>query len=412
MAYAKCANSEYQFEVDTLIVEYTLYEALQRQLELTACFADDASMNTEARCRHAHTAAQRAIGWTENFDAFVKLFYLNHGQDSLTEGPRFSVRILQFLVLLNLWLQRSGVFEIPSLRMADAMCEQLRVHQLVNKAFRRHYIRSRGSPAAAVTTDLLKALPSDTNGTILLADHIVPHFLELSERLKSGLDLDHLINKKWFDMTIGLMSRAAEEKLQNLVLTGQAFEDAGHTRQELWECFAWGYYFSRRRLANDMEAVLAEFDPTTVTSMIVSIAQRQAETEDNIWEMFGDAGNEDDNMQDDGDSQPPSYEEFAEWTRVRDLALSDVLKTLHDLQQIKTPDNDESNNTAQSIQAVKQRCSLHELVSEIHEFISRMFHWIYSPDRSGKPKLVQIEEGGLQDLTDSEFESFRIRANI
>lgn len=413
MAYAKCANPEYQFEVDTLILEYTLYKAIWCQLELTACFTDDTTGTIpEARRRHTHTTAQKATDWTENFDAFISLFNLHHGPDLLAEGPQFGIHVLQFVVLLNSWCQQNGVFEGSSLQSADTMRDQLQVRKLINKAFRRHYIRSRRVAKVPPMVGTLHTSPLDTNDGILLADHIVPHFLDLSERLKSGLDLDHLINKKWFDMTAALMSRAALEKLQNSVLTGRALRNPVQTEQDIVECFAWGYYFPRMRLANSAEVIFREFESTTLTPAVTSAVQKQAEIEDNIWEMFGDVGYDDDPMQDDGSSQPTSYDEFAEWTRVRDSALSNTLKVFSALQQKRASDDVNSTATKRLVQLVMSQYPLHKVIGEVYEFVLRMFHWIYSSDRSGKPKLIQIEEGGLEDLSDGEFEEFKIRANI
>lgn len=69
MAYTRCANPEYQLDVDIMMVEYVAYKAVEAQLSLLQSFSTTESSLTNGALDVATSHAQEAVRLTEIYDS-------------------------------------------------------------------------------------------------------------------------------------------------------------------------------------------------------------------------------------------------------------------------------------------------------------------------------------------------------
>lgn len=69
MAYTRCANPEYQLDVDSLMIEYTVYKAVEAQLRLLRSLGTPETSLTNGALDAATEYAQEAVRLTETYDS-------------------------------------------------------------------------------------------------------------------------------------------------------------------------------------------------------------------------------------------------------------------------------------------------------------------------------------------------------
>lgn len=71
MADTRCANTEYQLEVDILMIEYVLYKAIQAQLHLLnlSIAPESQHRNGDGESHFANEAAASVTRLTETYDS-------------------------------------------------------------------------------------------------------------------------------------------------------------------------------------------------------------------------------------------------------------------------------------------------------------------------------------------------------
>lgn len=69
MADTRCANPEFQLDVDIMMVEYTIYKAIEAQLKLLRSLSNTETVLTNGAFDAATDHAQEARRLTETYDS-------------------------------------------------------------------------------------------------------------------------------------------------------------------------------------------------------------------------------------------------------------------------------------------------------------------------------------------------------
>lgn len=421
MADTRCANPEYQLDVDILMVEYVVYKAIQAQLMLLNFLSVTQSSLTNGALDSMVQCAQDALRLAEIYDSMwcsqnycsvtnravlIGAFKRNHGFDHLREIVRLDGYLLQFLVLLNMWLQsRREPVQGQLPRMARDMQRRLEYDEYINRFFRRFWLNKREQRSDAEALEVA-TLPRRQNSQICLADHLLPRFMHLSYQMRSH---DAEPSVVWMKLASIFMLHAAVEILDTPDLFQKGLDAA---QMALKECFAWGYV-ERPRFENNQQIVqllVAQIEGQTAEMSRLSVAeceehiQKTALLEDRVWDMLYDEGST--AGQSDDANVPQSSGEISSWTRIRKETLDVVLTTLDTMQE------EGDAHRHRPIEWMRNQYPLSNFLVEIAKFVH--LHWteLHLSEREGKPTLVQIEEGGLAGLSAEEFEAFIHRASI
>ncbi|KAK5942730.1 hypothetical protein PMZ80_005296 [Knufia obscura] len=422
MAYTRCANPEYQLDVDSLMIEYTVYKAVEAQLRLLRSLGTPETSLTNGALDAATEYAQEAVRLTETYDILIKLFKRNHGHDHLGESLQLDAHVLQFLVLLNMWLQaRLDGTQLPQLQIGPEMEKNLRRDQEVNQFFRYYWLRmrERKDPDSAVGSAVARR---NRNPQLCLADHLIPHFMHLSCKMQPS---ETSLDTRWMELASTFMMHAAIEILD----APDLFEDGVKVAiLALKECLAWGFV-ERHRFVDNTEVVQRllssvvtrstqqQISQTTNKSSQSQISQQSldmctehiqstATREDDVWEMFYDEGSDRSRSGSRGRSTPQSSGELSQWTRIRQEKLDIVLTTFATIQE------ESDGDKHRPVEWLRNKYKLSTLIAEIGRFIEMHLKNVHGVGWHGKPVLVQIEEGGLHGLSSEAFEAFKIRAGI
>jgi len=224
---------------------------------------------------------------------------------------------------------------------------------------------------------------------------------------------DSNLDTKWMELASNFMVHAAIEILD----APDVFEDGVEVvNLALKECFAWGYV-ERQRFKDDTELAQRLFSQIASKSLQQPISQVSSEEcaehirsttifEDDVWEMFYDEGPLHARGGTGTRDTPQSSGELSQWTRIRQNKLDVVLTTFTTMQEENGVDRH------RPVAWLRNKYRLSAFLVELAGFIE--VHWrnTHKSEWHGKPKLVQIEEGGLDGLSRTEFETFKRRAGI
>ncbi|KAJ9663381.1 hypothetical protein H2198_000898 [Neophaeococcomyces mojaviensis] len=431
MADTRRVNSTYSLEVDIMMLEYTLYKAIEAHLQLFQEIDTFSTLVNKNSDISAAFQASPASTLTETYDTLILLFKHNHPHESQKPSTQFDTRILQFLTLLRIWLLRridkhNGL--CPS--VSPEMQHNLLSAQIINQTYRRLWRHYRAVPMSP-----LDQLPVDpwslrTNPELVdFADHVVPCFMEISEEFASAFQG---LSEKWMYLAAHLLTQSAIEILASTseIQAPESCVDTktGNTQQALESCFAWGHVERRRFTEHSTIIVPPQLQCNLIfrnlsadtQHELLQVATQKTDFEDRIWEMFFYQGSKSTpstsisgedaiasatkiNM---SNGSPQSSGELKSWTKIRQDALEDVLLTYTNMLEAG------ENHRERPLRILRDQYPINRLLRELIDFVSK--HWIalHSRNWNGKPVLVQIEEGGLDGMSEEEFERFKERAGI
>ncbi|KIW87370.1 uncharacterized protein Z519_12006 [Cladophialophora bantiana CBS 173.52] len=240
----RCADSELQLDVDLMVLEYTLFQAVEVHLGvLSGGFEDDDGK--------IH-GLQRVLAI---FDSFIEIF--NQSHPSHEQSPEFSFRlqILEFVVLLL--CRCSSVIAMD--RPADDLSSMLSGYAKSDLQARRTWLAGRERdcrklgkrPArcceayrawdleqqiytawTGTNPNYASSASEYTTGPLLLS--LLPRFMAISARFMEAIKQGP--SDIWMDVACEFMLQASLEMLQRRSQDGDA-----ECLPRLEDCFAWGY---------------------------------------------------------------------------------------------------------------------------------------------------------------------------
>ncbi|KAL2404002.1 hypothetical protein ABEF95_001010 [Exophiala dermatitidis] len=422
----RCANPELQFDVDHMILEYSLYQAIRSHFDLLSLTAGPApSVNWNATVRKSITDALRVLSI---FDSFFRLFKSTH--PSHRPGPEFAFNldVLEFLVLVA---SRRCLYDRHYL--ADSMCEGLRRETTQHLTHRRRWLTARerqarrqGKQAASSDADLSWDVARDVESQIYeawdgvqVALNPESHASPSPSRLSRSMDLDIVMpllagqpqpllfdliprfmlisaqvaavlgqnaNEKWMDLVGQFMLQASLESLR--IRLGLAASTAHHQPlPRLQDCFAWGY-----------------LDLRDFSSLVPSTDADDTPTNDPVEELGPNYGFINDLFCETSDADADPSTEVAQWTQIRLKWMSEFTMPAHaSVVSINC-----------RLDRLGKKYPLDKFEEDVVSFLSGAWEHACQDEAFGKPVLVQIEEGHLRGLgvDAAEFDEFMIRVGL
>lgn len=369
MVDTRCANPALQLDVDVMVLEYTLHQAIRAQFDLLTHDSKDAGKPTAEPMRILPI-----------FDSFLRLFKHNHPAYTPSEEFEFNLDVLEFLVLLA---SRSS---LDRSHFSDSFLDNLRTDMLNSLQNRRAWLAARErrgkQPASSVGTGSLdmardiesqicsswgnadpeiprksiNSLPSDTLPLLL---DLVPRFMLISHQVGCYVGLD--ANDTWMNIAGEFMLHASIEALQ-LGLERSESGAAADCLPRLEDCFAFGHGH-----VDD-----ANFGGTD-------------------WETFN------------GLFEPP-VDEQPLWTTIR----------LQWLSEFSIAPNASVQSQLCRLDRLARKYPITAFQDNLVQTVRDLWELFCHNDVAGKPILVQIEEGHLKSLgvEGAEFDEFMIRVGL
>ncbi|KAJ9611609.1 hypothetical protein H2200_004793 [Cladophialophora chaetospira] len=370
----RCANPGLQLDVDIMILEYTLFQAIQAQFHL---LSSELGSNAE-QGNETQTRRELAI-----FDSFVRIFNARHSGYEHDAGSHFRLDVLEFLVLL------SGLLPSPSLHFTNRMLEELKVQAKADLEARRawqaararHFRRLEKQPAcksdamvhrdvemqiyeAWKRTEQASTPAPDSEATkvfVLLSltsrfMTISAKFFGLMEEMKPGL------TREWIQVACELIFRTSLESLR--LQTQYRCTDNLPT---LEDCFAWGY------IEPDTSVDIAGASNEEITDLINQMF-RLGDTEDRDWTKF-------------------RLETLYEFSIATDASVS---------------------SQSSRLERLADRYPLEAFHTNLVPLLQNIWQLSCRDDLLGKPALVELEEGHLAslDIVGAEFERFASKVGL
>ncbi len=431
MADTRCVNAEYQLDVDVMILEHLLYHAIRAQFNaLKPNFDKQAHEQNDERSwedkeqiaeRSLHAlycgrilSSSTSILADEDCLAFIEIFKRHHNDYAYSGGTSFCLTILEITILLSMRPGPSNDEPLingsssPTVSATISVCKQWLGEQPKFVEDRRRWLKHRerlgrvndlGLPTRK--DDILDEIAisswaafQQAHVTPRRSDSVAPLFVVLHRfMLLSSIIAPEVgdINRKWMELALQLMFQSAlevlsfPEQLEDPRIADGQHTTNGHLPQVpgLIECFAFGYL------------------PTLTSSNSIS------ETEHAINTLFAS-------------SSPASADpaENTDWTKLRSESLA----------QFCLPDstanadfNAQSTRTAPLIDPkayharvarLKHKYPFDEVEAKLLQCLEHFWILNCSEEVSGKPVLVQIEEGRLEGLNEKEFDDFIVRVGL
>lgn len=238
------------------------------------------------------------------------------------------------------------------------------------------------------------------------------------------------VNPEWIELASELMLQSGIERLQEIsgALTSAEHDRDGtkstpNTLNDLnnglvtWinECLAWGSIKKPSTSSANLDPEFQSHRLQMSTSQLTSHLQ----TEDLISAMFNSSINiafPDDKIStmltNISTTEEAKKHEWNQYTRLREQYLQKLLGISTDI-KIASKANENANDSF--VPAIKKLCEEHPIVpflEKLHKFLTTIWRYNMHKDVSGKPVLVQIEQGGLQGLNAAEFEEFLDRCGL
>ncbi len=371
---SRCADPELQLDVDIMILEYTLFHAIEAQFQLLANGPEG-----DADQVKRHEAVRRmAI-----FDSFIHIFNERHSKYEHTPGLNFRFDILEFLVLFT-GLSSASLHRFPldMLQGLDThVQEDLKARRRWQTSRARHFRRLEKLPAsssqAAVDRevemqtyaawsnfqDASRPAPTAKPIRVLVLQSLLSRFMAISAKFLTLMgELEPGLNRSWIGVACELIFLTS---LESVRLQTEYLSNGDLPKLE--DCFAWGY--------NNSDTSL---DGRSTTN---------DEIDDLVNHMFRLGERED-----------------PDWTRFR-------LETLHEFSI--TPDASHSSRSCR-LERLADKYPLEDFSQKLVHLLQNVWQLSCRDDLLGKPVLVEIEEGHLEslDLVGREFEDFARRVGL
>ncbi|KAI1625530.1 hypothetical protein EDD37DRAFT_307362 [Exophiala viscosa] len=356
MADTRCADPDLQLDVDIMILEYTLYKAVQAQFDLASSGHQDEAKAVEST---------RILSI---FDSFIQIF--NQMHPSHVKSPDFytNLDILEFLVLLSSRSAKTTPFSADTpKKLHDQTMRNLDSRRQWLVA-REHYVQRNFETRmqqdfedqiyhAWTSRPIFTQTASQCNDQPSLFD-LLTRFVSISADF-SALTGQHP-NDKWMEIACEFILQASMEALQSRLGAG-IYEK---TQPGLDDCFAWGYISDDLLYADDEQTEL------------LNDLFRNPET---------------------GTTEGPR------WTNLRAQYLSE-LSIAFDVS---------AQSQACRLDRLANKYPLASYQEGLVSFMASLWN-IYCEQLGGKPVLLQIEEGHLKTLglEGREFDEFMVRVGL
>jgi hypothetical protein len=369
----KCADLVLQLDVDLLILEHLLFQAIDSHLQYFQL-----SSTRPFPVREADTQRTTSV-----FDSFIQRFNLQHPDYQHDANFNFQLDTLEFLVLLFGLASDTAMYAFsPSMlrQLEERVRNDLQARREWIEARRRDRRRRGKQRAATEQDDIHVRVEEETfaawekhvdspqpvsHGQLLnglLVFSLPSRFMTISAKFMDAID-QHT-NEYWMKVSLGLMLRAALESLR-LQSRGCSIESL----PTLEECFAWGYTLSNGSTQDSHDS-----NGDELNEMVNDLFCDEFGLEDSIW------------------------------TKAR-------LETLHEFFiDAKASDFYKMSR----LERLADKYPLEEFLIEMTDLIRNV--WQISCEQIfDRPVLQQIEEGHIESLgvcAGDEFEEFCRRAGL
>ena len=377
----RCADPDLQLDVDFMILEYTLYHAVEERLQSLHVVLQGADAQA-----HEHNASRLL----RIFDSYVQLFGERHPNYDYPPDYHFRLDILEFSMLL------SGLPSISEHHLSAGMLERLQVQgQEEIKARRRWqdarwiYLRRLGktttpSPtghgdaglehwiytAWAKDQDPTSTFHSEAAETLILFS-LLSRFMTILAKFSDLID--QRMNQSSMQLASEFMLQASLESLRF-----QVRKYHSKYLPYIEDCFAWGYT-----------------DPIGSTSLI-DAGRDDREMMEFVNKMFGlPAGTS---------SSSNSRSEDPAWTQLR----------MDTLREFSIPMGGSISSQNSRLDRLSHKYPRTNFVQKLLLLMQNIWELSCQDDCLGEPVLCEIEKGHLRsfDLKGLEFEKFASRVGL
>jgi hypothetical protein len=447
MVDTRCADPDLQLDVDIMILEYTLYQAVKAQFDFLSCAIGSGCHQDEDE----GTTQAKAISSTRVlsiFDSFI--YYFNATYPSHVKSTEFfdNLNMLEFLVLLSS-RSSSSATTTTTTQFSDNMPEKLQQMSSNNIAARRRWLAARerqtrklskqpqpqpaySSVAAAGNFSSLQddvedqicnawkqnqhqhdfrtsppaaaaAAPTSNNSQLplpLLFD-LIPRFMDVSAEISALLG--HHPNETWMHIAGQFMLQASLEALQIRTTSTRHLVHGNETRNHtltralprLDDCFAWGYVDpSYLSLAADVVATDNNSTSANPSDKSKSSHDLDDEMVQLVNELFCDPSEPTDCSQRSPRTDPTStssslrLKETPEWTSIRTTYLS----------EFSIASDASTSSQSCRLDRLTTKYPLAQFLDELISFMRNIWD-LFCTQLHAKPVLAQIEEDGCFSLS-------------
>ncbi|KAK5454226.1 hypothetical protein LTS15_006226 [Exophiala xenobiotica] len=448
MVDTRCADPDLQLDVDIMILEYTLHQAVKAQFDFLSCASGCRHDEDEATTKAKAISSTRVLSI---FDSFITYFNATYPSHVKSTGFFDNLDMLEFLVLLS---SRSSSSATTTIQFSDNMPEKLRQVSSNNLAARRRWLVARerqtrklskqpqpqpaysSSAAAAAAagnfstsiqddvedqicnawnqnqhqhdfrTSPAAAVPTSNNPQLslplpLLFD-LIPRFMDVSAEISALLG--HRPNETWMHIAGQFMLQASLEALQIRTTSTRHLVHGNDTHNHtltralprLDDCFAWGYVDpSYLLLAADVVAMpdgsSASANPSS-DDKSKSSHDLDDEMVQLVNELFCDPHPSEptdcSQSRTDSSSSCLRLKETPEWTSIRTTYLSEFSIA---------PDASTSSQSCR-LDRLTTKYPLAQFLDELISFMRNIWD-LFCTQLHAKPVLAQIEEDGCLSLS-------------
>ena len=369
----RSAKADLQGEVDVMILEHTLFHAVEARFS---------ALSVGVQSSDGEVQAEESLRLLHIFDSFIQIFNHHHPRYEHTPALHFRLDILEFLVLL------SGLSSTSSPQISEKMLEALKVRarddikarrrwQVARQRYLRQLDKCPATPSAAAAhrdveqeTYVTWRSPPGTECCsesqavdALILCSLLQRFMVISAKFTDLIE--QRIVPRWMAIACELMLQASVESLRS-----QIHNHRGDYLPSMEDCFAWGHNNSGNSPATHSTA---DYDEE-MTEMVNKMFQLPSDF-----------------------YSTPALEDPA-WTKQR-------MDTLNEFSFSTSP------SAADLIRRLERLADKYPLIDFVHELVGVMQNiWALScrVEYLGKPVLVEIEEGHLQslDIFGADFKEF------
>ena len=390
MSETRCAIPELLLDVDVLKLEYLLHNGIKAQL-------DAAKLRNNGRNGQklgVSTDADDAVTRTrEVFAIFYQYFQQAHPEHVLEPGRSQDMTLLEALILLE--SVQAGTHMNDGLLSRLDETEEIRDYhqrrsQIAQSQRSDGTILLSSSKKGKATEKSIQEIvqnffhrnidtyfPSETSGHLPIF-RLLHRFMILSARIVQQLP-EKDINDKWMQPAGELILHASLEALQ-ATLSQDDSVNTPSTIPGILDCFAFQFSLELEQFhqsdEEDARMEVQPFDPAALEEELAinSMFKPQAET----------------------------------WNHIRSTFLSEFLLP----ESVASDSASVAEAYRRRIPRLHRKFPLQNTLRSIFECLDNLWAINTSSDISGKPVLVQIEEGALEGLDEQEFEAFSERVGL
>lgn len=395
----RCADPDLQLDVDTMILEYTLFRAIEAQFQ---------RLSNGAGAEPEEKALLRPL---LIFNAFIQIFNEHHPDHEHSPEIIWQLDILEFLVLLCAVAYPSWplLTDTTSDQVKERAKREVRARRRWLATRERHFRRLEKQPASTTSsisqanvsrdvenqicaawksnqTETSSSEPQITDAILLFS--LLPRFMIISAKFWDMMDeSDVHPNENWMSVACELMLRASIEVLQ--LRTKNLGSDS---LPSLEDCFAWGY-IEPSVLYDDNE----DDKITTTTTSDPEIAEL-------INLMFRSPTPSPDTTESASALQTVSSENI-QWTALRTETLSEFCIA---------PDSTTSSQCSR-LDRLADKYPRLQLAQKLVKFVQSIWTLCCDEELFDKPVLVELEEGHLKSRgidAGVDFEAFAARVGL